>query len=102
MAALTAAGVALQPARRAVWAVAEPVVGDADGATIALHPPSADGPALRVSYILDYGPTARIPRQAHTLAVTPETFAREVAGVPDVPPGGRRRTSSASRGSAGT
>lgn len=79
--AVTAAGVALQSARREVWAVAEPVVATQNGATIALHPPAAaDGLALRASYILDYGPTARIPRQAHTVAVSPQTFARELAG----------------------
>ena len=35
-----------------------------DGATIALHP--GDGPGLRMSYILDYGPVGPIPRQAVT------------------------------------
>jgi UDP-3-O-acyl N-acetylglucosamine deacetylase len=78
--AVSAAGVVLQPARREVWAVTEPVVATQNGATIALHPPAAaDGPALRASYILDYGPIARIPRQAHTVAVSPQTFARELA-----------------------
>ncbi|HVK18918.1 MAG TPA: UDP-3-O-acyl-N-acetylglucosamine deacetylase [Fimbriiglobus sp.] len=79
--AVSAAGVVLQPGRREVWAAAEPVVMSQNGATIALHPPTAaDGLTLRASYILDYGPTARIPRQAHTVAVSPQTFARELAG----------------------
>ncbi len=51
------------------------------GATIALHPPTlGDGISLRASYILDYGLRAPIPRQSHTLTVSPEAFAREVAG----------------------
>jgi len=79
--AVAAAGIVLQPARREVWAVCEPVVVAHGGATIALHPPAAgDGAALRASYLLDYGPRARIPRQAHTVAVTPQAFARELAG----------------------
>lgn len=79
--ALHDAGVMLQPARRPLFGVTEPVVVSKDGATIGLHPPSVEsGLGLRVSYILDYGMTAPIPRQAHTLAVTPESFAREIAG----------------------
>src|SRR5262249_5335404 len=77
VAALLAAGAALQPARRALWAVAEPIVVGAGGATLALHP--ATEPGLRVSYILDYGLAAPIGRQAHTLDVRPENFVREVA-----------------------
>lgn len=81
VAAIAAAGAVLQPARREVWAVAEPVVATRDGATVGLHPPApADGAPLRVSYVLDYGPRAAIPRQAYTVALTPETFARDVAG----------------------
>lgn len=76
--AIHGAGVVLQAARRAVWAVDEPVIVAAGGATIGLHP--ADGPGLRVSYILDYGYNAPIPRQSHTVDVRPESFAREVAG----------------------
>ena len=79
--ALTAAGAVLQPARRAVCAVTEPVVASHDGATIALHPAApADGLALRASYILYYGPRAAIARQSLSLVVTPESFARELAG----------------------
>ncbi|HET6576498.1 MAG TPA: UDP-3-O-acyl-N-acetylglucosamine deacetylase [Fimbriiglobus sp.] len=78
--AVLAAGVVLQPARREVWTVTEPVLASQKGATIALHPPAAAGPVLRASYILDYGPTARIPRQAHTVTVSPQTFARDLAG----------------------
>lgn len=81
VAAIADAGAVLQPARREVWAVTEPAVATRDGATVALHPPApGDGPALRVSYVLDYGPRAAIPRQAFTVALTPETFARDVAG----------------------
>jgi UDP-3-O-acyl N-acetylglucosamine deacetylase len=79
--AVATAGVALQPARRCVWATTEPVVVSHGGATIGLHPPhSGTGLGLTASYILDYGPRAAIPRQAVTTAVTPATFARELAG----------------------
>jgi UDP-3-O-[3-hydroxymyristoyl] N-acetylglucosamine deacetylase len=54
------------------------VIVSQGGATIALHP--ADGPTLRVSYLLDYGLVGPIPRQAFTLDATPEAFTREVAG----------------------
>lgn len=78
---VAAAGVVLQPAYRFVWAVNEPVVVSRDGATIALYPPDDEtGPTLRASYILDYGPNAVIPRQSFTVSLTPEAFAREVAG----------------------
>jgi UDP-3-O-acyl N-acetylglucosamine deacetylase len=75
--AIQSAGTVLQTERRAVWGVAEPVIVSAGGATIGLHP--ADGPGLRVSYFLDYGYSAPIPRQSHTVEVRPESFAREVA-----------------------
>ena len=77
VAALSAAGETLQPARRAVRAAARPVVVSAGGATLALHP--ADRPGLRVSYALDYGPHAPIPRQAYTADITPGIVAAEVA-----------------------
>ena len=78
--AVAAAGAVLQSHRRGVWAVAEPVVVSHGGATIGLYPPDEEtGPALRASYILDYGPQAVIPRQAYTVSVTPETFARDVS-----------------------
>jgi UDP-3-O-acyl N-acetylglucosamine deacetylase len=79
--AISSVGVVLQSARREVWAVTEPVVVSQNGATIGLHPSAAvDGLGLRASYILDYGVRANIPRQAHTVAVSPEAFARDLAG----------------------
>ncbi|MBA4065515.1 MAG: UDP-3-O-[3-hydroxymyristoyl] N-acetylglucosamine deacetylase [Isosphaera sp.] len=78
VAAVAAAGVVTQPARRPVWAPAAPVVASAGGATVAFHP-SAD-PGLRVSYLLDYGPTGPVPRQRFTLAPGAGAFAAEVAG----------------------
>lgn len=79
--ALSEAGSALQPARREVWTVMEPVVVSNAGATIGLHPPtSPDMLGLTASYILDYGPNATIPRQAATLSISPDTFVRELAG----------------------
>jgi UDP-3-O-acyl N-acetylglucosamine deacetylase len=79
--ALSDAGTTLQTARRPVWAVSEPVIVSQAGATVGLHPPDFPGASgLRVSYILDYGPHATIPRQSHTMPVSPESFVREVAG----------------------
>jgi UDP-3-O-acyl N-acetylglucosamine deacetylase len=77
VAAIGDAGAALQFARRPVYAVSEPVFVASGGATIGLHP--ARGTGLRVSYLLDYGPVAPIPRQTFTLDVRPQGFAREVA-----------------------
>jgi UDP-3-O-acyl N-acetylglucosamine deacetylase len=76
--AIEAAGIELQTARRPILAAAEPVVVSQGGATIALHP--ADGPTLRISYLLDYGPVGPIARQAFTLDATPEAFTRDLAG----------------------
>ena len=76
--AITAAGVELQPARRSILGVTAPVAVAKDGATLAVYPPTGLG--LRISYILDYGPTGPIPRQAFTLDATPDEYARQVAG----------------------
>jgi UDP-3-O-acyl-N-acetylglucosamine deacetylase len=76
--ALLAAGIRTQPERRAVWCVGEPVTLAAGGATLTLHPGA--GPGLVVSYFLDYGPGSPIARQVHTQALTPGTFARDLAG----------------------
>lgn len=79
--ALSAVGTTLQAARRAVWATTEPVLVSHGGATIGLHPPlPGAGLTLTTSYILDYGPSSPIPRQAVTVAITPDTFGRELAG----------------------
>lgn len=77
VAAIRSAGAVPQTARRELWAATEPMVAAAGGATIALHPP--DGPGLRLTYLLDYGPFAPIPRQSHTVDLRPDTFAAEVA-----------------------
>ena len=75
--ALHRAGVALQPARRAVWCVEASVVVRQAGASLALHPPA--GEQLKVSYLLDYGLRSPIDRQLVTQVITPEEFANEVA-----------------------
>jgi len=49
-----------------------------DGATLTLYP--ADGPGLKVSYLLDYGSGCSIDRQTYTLPVSPERVMTEVAG----------------------
>jgi UDP-3-O-acyl N-acetylglucosamine deacetylase len=75
--AIAAAGAVIQPARRAIRTVDEPVVVSDGGATLALHP--SDGAGLRVSYVLDYGLRSPLGRQTHTLDATAENLVREVA-----------------------
>jgi UDP-3-O-acyl N-acetylglucosamine deacetylase len=72
------AGIRLQPARRAVWSVEQPLVVSDHGATLALHP--VPGDQLRASYFLDYGPGAAVGRQHYTVTVTPQSFASDLAG----------------------
>jgi UDP-3-O-acyl N-acetylglucosamine deacetylase len=79
VAALIAAGTRLQGERREVWCVEQPVVLDAGGATLALHP--SEGNELQFTYFLDYGPRSPIGRQVHTQPLTPGTFAEELAGA---------------------
>jgi UDP-3-O-acyl N-acetylglucosamine deacetylase len=76
--ALIGAGIVTQSARRAVWATDQPITVARDGATLTLYP--SDGPGLRVSYLLDYGPGSPIDRQAYTLLATPDRMIAEVAG----------------------
>jgi UDP-3-O-acyl N-acetylglucosamine deacetylase len=71
------AGVRLQPARRAVWGVDEKLVVRQGEATLALYP--AESEALCVSYLLDYGSFSPLGQQRFTTAITPESFASEVA-----------------------
>jgi len=75
--ALEEAGVCLQPARRPIWAVEEPVVVGSGSATLALHPPENE--QLTITYFLDYGPRSPICKQVHTQAITPSSFAQELA-----------------------
>lgn len=75
--ALLRAGVVLQPARRAIWTVDEPVLVAQDGATLALHASAA--PGLRASYILDYGWYSPVGWQIHTQTLTSQSFASELA-----------------------
>jgi UDP-3-O-acyl N-acetylglucosamine deacetylase len=78
--ALAAVGAVRQPTRRPIYAVAEPVVVRAPGATLALHPPAESGGTdLRASYRLDYGPGAPLAPQTLTVSITPATFATELA-----------------------
>ncbi len=75
--ALTEAGIIVQPERRTLWSVDRPVIVGARDATLALHP--AQGPGLRVTYLLDYGLRSPIGRQMFTADVTPAAFRREIA-----------------------
>ncbi len=73
------AGFELQPERRAIWTVNDTVTVNKAGATVSIHPQQNDTQELLASYILDYGHGAFIPKQSHTMTVTPDNFAREVA-----------------------
>jgi UDP-3-O-acyl N-acetylglucosamine deacetylase len=77
VAALLAAGLKRQPARRSVWCVEESVALEANGATLALHPTGDEG--LTLSYFLDYGLASPIGRQVHTQTLTPAGFAGGLA-----------------------
>jgi UDP-3-O-acyl N-acetylglucosamine deacetylase len=90
-AALLEAGICRQGARRPVYGVDEPVVLRARGATLALHPLLPDTMSARLepglapdhelylSYFLDYGVFSPIVRQVHTQALTPASFAQDLA-----------------------
>ena len=73
------AGIDLQPARREIYAVTEPVIVAHEGATLALHPPEGD--ELKMSYALQYGAGSPIGRQARTELITPARFATELANA---------------------
>jgi UDP-3-O-acyl N-acetylglucosamine deacetylase len=91
VAALLDAGICRQGARRPICGVEQSLVLSARGATLALHPPLPNlfsTPAepsiapeheLYLSYFLDYGLTSPIARQIHTQALTPGSFAQELA-----------------------
>ncbi len=74
---LFAAGIVNQDARRPIYGVEKSIIVRTPGATLGLHP--GNDAELRVTYRLDYGPGAPILPQAHTLTVTPETFARDLS-----------------------
>lgn len=75
---VVAVGAVEQPARQLIWSVAAPVTVASSGATITLHP-AYESTELRISYLLNYGAFAPIPRQSCTLIVRPDEFVREVA-----------------------
>jgi UDP-3-O-[3-hydroxymyristoyl] N-acetylglucosamine deacetylase len=75
--ALCSAGIVIQPARKAIWAVTAKLTVQQPGATLSLHP--AEEPGLRASYILDYGDRSSIVRQMHTAELTPQIFKQDIA-----------------------
>jgi UDP-3-O-acyl N-acetylglucosamine deacetylase len=75
--ALQRAGIVVQAESRDICAVSKTVLVRTQDATLAIHP--ADGPELRVSYLLDYGPKASIPWQMSTATITPTHFAHGIA-----------------------
>jgi UDP-3-O-acyl-N-acetylglucosamine deacetylase len=74
---LCQAGCCLQPARRGVYRVREPVIVSDQGATLAIHPTETD--SLKVSYILNYGHTAPIVPQISTGTIRPDFFANDIS-----------------------
>jgi UDP-3-O-acyl N-acetylglucosamine deacetylase len=78
--ALRDAGLESQPGRRTVWRIDSPVHVESGGATLGLYPLDDSAAAhLRISYFLDYGPTAPMPPQVHTATITPSEFAADLA-----------------------
>lgn len=75
--ALLRAGTVLQPARRAIWTVEQPVVVAQGGATLALHPGSTE--ELKASYILFYDWHSPVGWQIHTQNLVPQNFTSDLA-----------------------
>ena len=75
--ALHGAGIILQAARRPVWSVQRKIIASSKGATLTIYP--EDTEELRISYLLDYGLQSPIARQSYSIALTPESFANELA-----------------------
>jgi UDP-3-O-acyl N-acetylglucosamine deacetylase len=75
--AINAAGIRLQPARRAIYGADSKIVVAHGGATLALYPPT--GSELKISYLLDYGPGSPIDRQMHTATISPENLLNSLA-----------------------
>lgn len=75
--ALRHAGAVLQPARRSVWTVCQPTIVRQQETSLALYPLASN--ELKISYRLDYGAGSVIPTQLHSLSVTPDRFAKELA-----------------------
>lgn len=74
---LRQAGIVVQAGRKTIWASGDSITLEHHDATLTLHP--ANGPRLRVSYLLDYGNRSAIARQVCTIDVTPEMFLQEIA-----------------------
>jgi UDP-3-O-[3-hydroxymyristoyl] N-acetylglucosamine deacetylase len=73
-------GFEVQHARRAIWCVNDTITVNKAGATVTIYPPKpGEENTLHATYILDYGKDSPIPKQSHTMAVNPSTYANEVA-----------------------
>ena len=78
--AVQTAGFQVQHARRSIWTVKETVTVTKAGATVSIHPLGDDQPnELLMTYLLDYGNGSVIPKQTHTMPVTPTNFSTEVS-----------------------
>jgi UDP-3-O-acyl N-acetylglucosamine deacetylase len=78
--AIADAGAVFQSARRPIYAVSEPMLVRAPGATLVLHPrEQEESTELRASYILNYGLGAPLSPQTHSLSVCPATFTQDLS-----------------------
>lgn len=75
--ALHRAGTRIQSASKTIWTVQRPIVVGQGGATLGIYPAEAE--ELRITYSLDYGHKAPLCPQRHTVAITPESFGRDIA-----------------------
>jgi UDP-3-O-[3-hydroxymyristoyl] N-acetylglucosamine deacetylase len=77
--AIERAGTVMLTSRRELFTPSQPVCVARDGASLAFYP--HDEPTLRISYLLDYGAIAVIPRQRVTVTISPATFSHELAAA---------------------
>jgi UDP-3-O-acyl N-acetylglucosamine deacetylase len=77
VAALSDAGLVVQPCLLSCYTVDESVVVAAAGATLAFHPSDDNG--LTLTYFLNYGPASPIGRQVWTGPISCGEFAAELA-----------------------
>lgn len=76
--AIDEAGTVEQDRPRLALVVDEPMSIREGDAVLAIHPPAAAG-GLTLSYHLDYGRGAPIPRQSYCLGLSADSFRRELA-----------------------
>lgn len=75
--ALKKAGSVRQKSKKLIYGVDSPVIVQANGCTLALHP--CEGSGLKMTYFLDYGHHSPIVKQVHTQNIEPSLFTREIS-----------------------